>query len=79
MGLSGKAKKRAKVLRSDGRGNGVVPGAELPGFQCGKNAVLVGGNQWPPGTTSDPAGHPPNQQPQRKGKRVNPPLLRYLG
>ena len=62
------AKKRAQVLRSNGRCDGVGPRAELLGFQRGENAVLVGGNQWPPGAASDPARHPPDQQPQSNGQ-----------
>ena len=67
--LSGRqTKKRAQVLRRDGRCNDVRPRAELPRFQCGKNAVLGGGNQRPPGTASDPAGHSPDQQSQSNGE-----------
>jgi len=38
------------------------------GFERRKNAVLVGGYQWPPGATSDLARHPPNQQPESHGQ-----------
>jgi hypothetical protein len=63
----GRRRKTASKL-SDGRCHGDGPRAKFRRFQHGKNAVLVGGNQWPPGTAPDPAGHPPDEQPQSNGQ-----------
>ena len=61
-GLNGRqAASRAQVLRSNGGCHGIGPRDELPGFQRGENAVLVGGNQWSAGTASNPACDPPHQ------------------
>jgi hypothetical protein len=73
------AKKRAQVLQSNGCCHGVGPEAELSGSQRREDAVLVRGYQ---GLLAPPlillvilltSNH------KVMGKRVNPPLLRYLG
>jgi Mn2+/Fe2+ NRAMP family transporter len=79
-GLNGRqAKKCAQVLRSNGRCNGVRPRAELLGFNAVKMlfwSAVINGLLAPPLillvillTSNHKA----------MGKRVSPPLLRYLG
>ena len=66
--MADKPRECAQVLCGDGGCQGVGVDAAFRRFQRSKNAVLVSGNQWPSGTPSDPASHPPNQQPQSNGQ-----------
>src|ERR1039457_1114886 len=56
----------------NGPRDGGGPRAELLGFQRRENAVLVGGNQWLPGASADPACDPPDKQPQSHGQAREP-------
>jgi hypothetical protein len=63
----------------NGRRDGGGPRAELLGFQRRENAVLVGGDQWPPGASADPACDPPDKQPQSHGQAREPNPAQVFG